>query len=310
VSYPLGSGSDEMDIRGDVGFYGSIWCAGTMPWGPPMDQRPDEVYSLVYDVAGPLEEELEILGHPRLDVTVGASVPVAYLSAKLCDVAPDGTSAMVTRGLLNLTHRDGSADPKPLEPGQSYQVSIELDACAWIFEEGHRIRLDLAPSDWPSSWAPPTGGVITVELDSTRLTLPELHGDPVAPPPEFEPPPEPYGEPERSKVVWKLEHDVLAREKRAVVDYGSGEYEAGGFKMSDVFEGTITVSTEDPGISSSVSHANYTIHFPEVSAATDVRLRVDSDATTYRVHVELDVDADGERIFAKTWDREIPRNLQ
>lgn len=310
VSYRLGSGSDEMDIRGDVGFYGSIWCAGVMPWGPPMDQRPDEVYSLVYDVAGPLEEELEILGHPRLDLTVSSSVPVAYLSAKLCDVAPDGTSAMVSRGLLNLTHRDGSADPKPLEPGESYEVSIELDACAWIFEEGHRVRLDLAPSDWPSSWSSPAPGVITVELDSTHLTLPELHGDPVAPPPVFAPPPEPYVEPERSNVVWKLEHDVLAREKRAVVDYGGGEYEMGGYKMSDAFEGTITVSTEDPGIASSVSHANYTIHFPEVSAATDVRMRVESDASTYRVHIELDVDADGERIFTKTWDREIPRNLQ
>lgn len=308
VAYSLGEGPEEMEIRGDVGFYGSIWCAGTMPWGPPMDQRLDEAFSLVYDLAGPLEEEVEILGHPRLEVTVRSSVPVAYLSAKLCDVAPDGVSAMVSRGVLNLTHRDSFAEPQPLEPGEAYSVTVELDACGWIFEEGHRIRLDLAPCDWPSSWAPPYAGTLTIE--DARLVLPELHGDPIAPPPEFAPPPEPYVQPERGKVVWKLEHDVLAREKRVVVDYAGGEYEAGGFKMSDAFDGTITVSTENPGRSSCVSHSNYTIHFPEVSASADARVRVESDATTYRIRVELDVDENGERKFAKTWERDIPRHLQ
>jgi predicted acyl esterase len=37
-----------------------------------------------------LDEELEILGHPRLAVRVGSSAPVAFLSAKLCDVFPTG----------------------------------------------------------------------------------------------------------------------------------------------------------------------------------------------------------------------------
>jgi hypothetical protein len=310
VSRSLGEGSDDLDIRGDVGFYGSIWCAGTMPWGPPMDQRLDEVFSLVYDLAGPLEEEVEILGHPRAEITVTSSVPVAYLSAKLCDVAPDGTSAMVSRGILNLTHRDSSSEPQPLEPGKRYEVTVELDACAWIFNEGHRIRLDLAPTDWPSSWSPPLPGTLTVDRAGSRLVLPELHGDPIAPPPVFQPPPEPYAEAERSKVVWKLEHDVLARERRTVVDYPGGAYEMGGFKMSDDFGGIVTVSTEDPGVGSVVSRSNYTIHFPEVSVSADSRLRLTSNATTYRVEVELDVDENGERKFSKMWKREIPRHLQ
>lgn len=310
VSRSLGEGTDEMEIRGDVGFYGSIWCAGTMPWGPPMDQRLDEALSLVYDLAGPLEEEIEVLGHPRASITVTSSVPVAFLSAKLCDVAPDGSSAMVSRGILNLTHRDSSSDPQPLEPGTPYEVTIGLDACAWIFEAGHRVRLNLAPSDWPSSWAPPLAGTLTIDRAGSRLVLPELHGDPVAPPPVFQPPPEPYAQPERSKVVWKLEHDVLARERRAVVDYGSGEYESGGFRMSDAFGGTVTVSTENPGISSSVSHSNYTVHFPETSASADARLRLVSDSSTYRIEVELDVDENGERKFSKRWERVIPRHLQ
>jgi predicted acyl esterase len=310
VSRILGDGTDELPIRGDVGFYSSIWCAGTMPWGPPMDQRPDEIYSLVYNLAGPLEEDIEILGQPRVDITVTSSVPVAYLSAKLCDVAPDGTSALVARGILNLTHRDSMAEPTPLEPGRAYTVTFELDACAWIFEAGHTIRLDLAPSDWPNTWAPPLAGTLTIDRAGSRLTLPELHGDPVAPPPVFQPPPEPNAQPARSKVVWKLEHDVLARERRVVVDYGGGDYESGGFPMFDAFDGTITVSTEDPARSHAETHSNYTIRFPEVTAVADARMWLESDATTYRVKVELAVDEDGKRKFERTWEREIPRELQ
>jgi predicted acyl esterase len=54
----------------------------------PDDQRSDDAWSLVYDWE--LDEELEILGHPRLAVRVGSSAPVAFLSAKLCDVFPTG----------------------------------------------------------------------------------------------------------------------------------------------------------------------------------------------------------------------------
>ena len=99
-----GDGPDRLEVRGDVGWTAWLSCAGLPPWGQAIDQRPDEAFSLVYD--WPLEEELEILGAPVLRARVASSAPVAYLSARLCDVHPDGTSQLVTRGLLNLTHRD------------------------------------------------------------------------------------------------------------------------------------------------------------------------------------------------------------
>jgi predicted acyl esterase len=59
---------------------------------------------------------LTIIGHPRIDLTITSSVPVAFASVKLCDVFPDGTSALVTRGILNLTHRGSHETPEPLVP--------------------------------------------------------------------------------------------------------------------------------------------------------------------------------------------------
>src|SRR4029453_1542241 len=79
---------DVLEVRGDVGWTAWISCAAGLPWGQPADQRPDGAYSLTYTWPE-LEHDLEILGHARLPVSLTSSAPVAYLSAKLCDVFPD-----------------------------------------------------------------------------------------------------------------------------------------------------------------------------------------------------------------------------
>src|SRR5262249_34699845 len=143
-------GPDALPIRGDVGAQAWISCAGVMPWVQPDDQRLDEERSLTYTWE-PLERELEILGHPTLRLRVTSDVRVAYVSAKVCDVFPDGSSSLVVRGLLNLAHREGPATPTGMAPGAPTEIELELEACSWTFEEGHRIRLDLAGADWPNA---------------------------------------------------------------------------------------------------------------------------------------------------------------
>ena len=46
-----------------------------------------------------------------MELELESDRPVAQLAARLCDVAPDGTSLLVTRGVLNLTHRDSHEHP-------------------------------------------------------------------------------------------------------------------------------------------------------------------------------------------------------
>ena len=152
---PQGEGTDTIHVRGDVGQAAWISCAGRLPWGLPDDQRVDDALSLTYDWE-PLAADLDVMGHPRVRLTVTSPVPVAYLSARLCDVFPDGTSALAGRGLLNLTHRDGHDAPVALEPGVPTEVEIELEATSWVFEPGHRVRLSLAGADWPNIWPPPS----------------------------------------------------------------------------------------------------------------------------------------------------------
>ena len=94
------------------------------------------------------------------------------IAARLEDVAPDGSSTLVTYGLLNLTHRDGHEHPQALVPGRKYRVEIALNDIAQAFPAGHRIRLALATSHWPIAWPSPEMATLLVSTRNSTLSLP------------------------------------------------------------------------------------------------------------------------------------------
>ncbi len=311
VLRPVGEGVDAIEVAGDVGASAWISCAGKAPWVLPSDQQEDDARSLVYEW-NPLEDELEVLGHPRLRLTVTSPHEVAYVSTKLCDVFPDGTSALVTRGILNLAHRDGHASPKALEPGVPVEVEIELEATSWIFEKGHRVRLSLAGADWPNVWPPPHGGSLEIERSSVELTLPVLEGRPAAPPPDL--PPAPPKEPDEDDAgppaAWSVERDD--GETRAVTSYGSDYEGSFGARIEERYEGTVGVSKDDPGQAWALGSARYRIAWPELTVETEARLDLRSDAEAYHVTVDVvaeEIDGEFGRV-ERRFEQTIPRRLQ
>ncbi len=64
--------------------------------------------------------------------------------ARLCDVAPDGSSTLVTRGAPNLTARHGRDHVVPCEPGTTEGVTFEPNGIGHAFPSGHRIRLTVS----------------------------------------------------------------------------------------------------------------------------------------------------------------------
>ncbi|MBA3738449.1 MAG: CocE/NonD family hydrolase [Actinobacteria bacterium] len=297
---------DVLDIRGDVGVTASIWCAATLPFGLPWDQRPDEAFSLVYD--WPVREETEIMGRPRVELSVASSVSVAFVSAKLCDVSPDGRSAMVTRGILNLTHRDSDEHPEPAIPGAHVTATVELDATAYVFEPGHTIRLDLAGSDFPSSWPPPFAGTIEIDRAVSTLVLPVLDGPPVLEPPTFAP-----GEPQPSvpeQVTWRIHEDVLARERSVSIDHGGVRGRNGLAEGSDHYWGEITAGSHEPGNSRASAGASLVLSWDEASVRTESRATLRSDPERWLLAIELEVYDGDERIAERRWERTTARDLQ
>ena len=99
--------------------------------------------SLVYDSA-PLENDMAILGWPRVQLQVSASAPLADWFARLSDVAPDGSVTLITGEGQSGAQRDSADDPEYLNPGEFYPLPIELHVTSWVFPKGHRIRLAIS----------------------------------------------------------------------------------------------------------------------------------------------------------------------
>ena len=119
------------------------WCPGGWSLGQadfPPDQRAEDQQALTF-TSTPLDERLEIFGFPKLRIRIAADRPVALIAVRMCDVDADGASNLITRGLLNLTHRDGHEIPTLLEPGRPYDVEVGLSSIAYAIPAGHRLRV-------------------------------------------------------------------------------------------------------------------------------------------------------------------------
>lgn len=299
---------DALAVRGDVGVAGSIWCAADLPFGTPWDQREDEASSLVYEWSVPNDAELEILGYPRVELTVTSSEAVAFVSAKLCCVHPDGASELVTRGILNLAHRDGHEAVHPLTPGEPVAVAFDLDATAFAFPAGSRMRLDVAGSDFASSWPPPEAGIITVAPTSSRLLLP------VVAPSMLEPPVFAPGDPaphRPDRVLWEVRDDVIAGERRVVIDHGGVRGQGStGVGILDAYGGEVGVRGRAPATAWARGGTTYELAWPEVTVRTESRGTLRTDATTWYLELELDVFENGVPMAHRRWERTAPRHLQ
>jgi hypothetical protein len=299
--------ADALTVAGDVGATAWISCAGGLPWGQSADQRPDEERSLTY-TWDPLPDDLEVFGHPHLRVTLTSDRPIAYLSAKVTDVFPDGASSLVVRGMTNIAHRD-----VPVVPGEPVELELELEAIAWTFEAGHRVRLGLAGADWPNAWPPPYAATLTIDRPSATLELPILDGPPVADPPGVRVITGNQHSTESTEDGWWLWEVDEPRDgmHTARTGYGSKGTDQGDARTyRDRYEGMVGASTTDPGVAFSDGECEFELAFPEATVRTHSRVRVDSTVEAYTVAIELTAfENDAER-FTKRWDRVFPRDGQ
>ncbi len=140
------------------------------------DQRPEDGRSLCFDTE-PLSADFEILGFPVARLQIESDQPWAIVVVRLCDVWPDGTSHLITRGLLNLTHREGHETPVDLVPGERYGIEVALNSMAYSLPAGHRLRLAVGTSYWPWAWPSPETVTLTVEAGRRCvLELPTWRG--------------------------------------------------------------------------------------------------------------------------------------
>lgn len=168
-----GGGVLEHTGAQSVGSTAGTWCANGLRDELPGDQRADDERSLCFD-SDPLQRRLELLGRPEVELEIEASSTVAHVAARLCDIAPDGSSRLLSYGVLNLAHRESHEQPSALEPGRRYRASVSLNVLGEAIEVGHRLRLALSSTYWPMVWPSAEPVTLRVHTDECRLVLPVL----------------------------------------------------------------------------------------------------------------------------------------
>src|SRR5205807_9549902 len=113
-----------------------VWDGDGGPADFPLDQRPDDGSSLCWDSA-PLSERVELLGIGEAQLELSADRPLALVAVRVCDIAPDGASTLIARGLLNLTRREGHDRTVPLPPGEPVLVTVRLQSTGYAVPAGH-----------------------------------------------------------------------------------------------------------------------------------------------------------------------------
>ncbi|BBE34188.1 acylase [Sphingosinicella microcystinivorans] len=103
---------------------------------------------LVYTTK-PLAETLKIAGYINATFYFSTSVPDADIAIKLVDVYPDGRAFNITDTIQRLRYRDGIDREAPLKPGRVYRIDIKQLVAASHFAPGHRLRIEIAGSNFP-----------------------------------------------------------------------------------------------------------------------------------------------------------------
>ena len=154
----------------------------------PRDQSEVEKGSLTY-TSDPLVREVEVTGYPEVTLHVSSNAPDTDFVVILADVSPDGKSRILSRNLLRAKYYKTFEKAELLNPGQTYELKIEMSPTSHVFKNGHRIRLSVSSSSFPA-WIPnPNTGkdfkdggparvaINTVYQDSqrnSRITLPVI----------------------------------------------------------------------------------------------------------------------------------------
>ena len=110
-----------------------------------VESRPDV---LVY-TGEPLETPLEVTGPLTVVLYAASSATDTDFTAKLVDVRPDGYAQNIADGIIRARYRDSQSQPSLMSPDEPYEFRIDLWATSHVFLPGHRLRVEVASSNFP-----------------------------------------------------------------------------------------------------------------------------------------------------------------
>jgi uncharacterized protein len=299
-----------------TGLDAGAWTGWGFEGDDPPDQRAEDGRSLCFTSA-PLPERIEMLGFPEARLTLASDRPLALVAVRVCDVSPEGASLLVSRGFLNLTHRDSHEHAVPLEPGRSYEVAFRLNALGHAFQAGHRIRVSLSPTYWPFMWPSPEPVTLTVRAGASSSIA-----FPVRPPRAEDDALPPFEEPEVAQPL-EIEHlsgggpagpklmidRATGKATLSIVTHDSSDrlVEAD-LVVEEHAVDTYSIVEGDP--LSAETRADWTIGLSRGEWRTKVKTAsvMTSDSDSFLLTDSVEAYEGDHRIFSRSWTKRIPRD--
>jgi putative CocE/NonD family hydrolase len=298
-----------------LGLFAGKWCSYAA--GPDLahDQRQEDGGALLFD-SPLLEEPLEIMGAPSVELTLASDRPLAMIAVRLSDIAANGEATRVTYGMLNLTHRNGSEQPELLEPGRRYRVRVRLNDVAQVFPRGHRLRLALSTSYWPLAWPPPTPVRLTVFSGTSTLTLPKRQPRPGdAQLRAFD---APAGAPPCRRTMiepphhnWLVHRDLASDTSTLEVINDSGTYvlDEIGLEVRSKRVERYSSRADDFQSVRGETESVRELKRGDWHVKTITHTVLTSSETTFRLRADLDAYEGSTRRYCRSWDTEIDRHF-
>lgn len=288
----------------------------------PIDQRADDGRSVVFDYR--VDEPIDILGNAALKLRLTANAPKGQVYVRLNDVAPDGSSTLITRGNLNLTSRSGRDRIDPFPVGHYEEVTVPLAGVGYHLPAGHALRVAISTAYWPWVWPQATPTEVTIDLSASRLELPQrASGDEVraadahvvfGPPCQPEPLAVEYPEAGQagSKRPERLVcRDVAAMETSLQVDpaYGGTRVYPDGLHFDEDSVERYWISWNDPTSARTESEWKIGLRRPDLDwdASLEATTRVRCDAENFYTESIVTCREGDEIVFERTWNRTIER---
>ncbi len=297
------------------GLDGGGWGGHGSPGESAGDQRGADGESLTF-TSEPLAEMMNLLGHAEVRLSLKVDQPQALVAVRLCDVAEDGRSTLITWGLLNLTHHRSHETPEPLTPGQVYTVTVPLNLMAYRLPAGHRWRVGISPTYLRHAWPSPKPVTLTLLLgEGCQLSVPErpLQPDDDALP-DFLPAeiaaPEPI-----EQLRSELRRQTVTRQTvdgttcfTLHQDSGRIRYQNHGLELDDVSTHTLTIRDDDPlSLEQTVVYRlEYKREAWQVVMKTESKLT--ADATFFYLSNVLEAYEGSVRVFCKAWTKQVARS--
>lgn len=111
-----------------------------------------------------LEQDIYLAGEVYIHLFIESDAPDCDVTAKLIDVYPpnedypQGYAMNITDGIIRCRYRNSWEIPELLSPGKIVEVVIRPFESCNLFKKGHRLRLDIAGSNFPHFDCNPNSG--------------------------------------------------------------------------------------------------------------------------------------------------------